>query len=122
SNIIGEYLEGVLKVEIIEEGILFTYKKDGKWIWLENGNVGDGGKYEGQIENGKPNGRGSLIYRNGTRYEGEFKEGRWNGEGTFTFPDGEKWVGEFRKDAPWNINWYNKSGKIIAKWGDGVKQ
>ena len=101
---------------------MFSYKEDGKWIWLENGDVGDGGKYEGQIENGKPNGSGSLIYRNGTRYAGEFKEGRWNGEGTFTFPDGEKWVGEFRKDAPWNINWYDKNGKISAKWSDGVKQ
>jgi len=122
SNIIGEYVEGVLKVEIIEEGILFTYKEDGKWIWLENGNAGDGGKYEGQIENGKPNGRGSLIYRNGTRYEGKFKDGRWDGRGTFSFPDGEKWVGEFKDDAPWNINWYDKGGKIIATWGNGVKQ
>jgi hypothetical protein len=122
GKIIGEYVEGVLKVETVEEGILFTYKEDGKWIWLENGDVGDGGKYEGQIENGKPNGRGSLIYRNGTRYEGEFKEGRWNGKGTFSFPDAERWVGEFRKDAPWNINWYDKSGNIIAKWSDGVKQ
>lgn len=122
GKIIGDYVEGVLKVETVEEGILFSYKEDGKWIWLENGDVGDGGKYEGQIENEKPNGRGSLIYRNGTRYEGEFKQGRWNGKGAFSFPDGERWVGEFRKDAPWNIYWYDKSGKIIAKWSDGVKQ
>ena len=122
SNVIGEYVEGVLKVEIIEEGVLFTYKDEGKWIWLNNGDTGDGGKYEGQIENGKPNGHGSLIYRNGTRYVGEFKKGQWDGSGTLSFYNSEKWVGEFRKDAPWNITWYDKSGKIIAKWSDGVKQ
>ncbi len=68
-----------------KEGVLFTYKDEGKWIWLDNGDTGDGGKYEGQIENGKPNGHGSLIYRNGTRYVGEFKEGHWDGSGTLSF-------------------------------------
>ena len=41
--------------------------------------------------------------------------------GSFYFPDGEKWVGEFREDAPWNFNWFDRDGNIIAKWGNGVK-
>ena len=101
---------------------MFTYKFECKCIWLYYGDSGAGRKYEGQIENGKPNGHGSLIYRNGTRYVGEFKKGQWDGSGTLSFYNSEKWVGEFRKDAPWNITWYDKSGKIIAKWSDGIKQ
>ena len=104
------------------EGVLFTRKVEGKWIWFENGIADDGGKYEGEIGNGKPNGKGTLIYRNGTRYVGEYLGGTWTGQGTFYFPDGEKWVGEFKEDAPWNITWFDKDGNIIAKWGDGVKQ
>ena len=97
-------------------------KVEGKRIWLENGIADDGGKYEGEIENGKPNGKGTLIYRNGTRYVGEYLDGTWNGQGSFYFPDGEKWVGEFKEDAPWNITWFDRDGNIIVKWGDGVKQ
>ncbi len=122
NKVIGEYVEGVFKEEVIEEGILFTYKSEGKWIWQENGEPGEGGKYEGQIEYGKPNGKGSLIYRNGTKYEGDFKDGKWDGQGTLSFYNSEKWVGEFRKDAPWNITWYNKNGEVIANWSDGVKK
>ena len=73
------------------------------------------------IENGKPEGRGALTYRNGTKYVGIFKNGAWHGKGNFYFSDGEKWVGEFREDEPWNVTWYDNQGNIIAKWGNGVK-
>ena len=122
GNIIAKYAEGVELVEKKAKGVLFTRKVKGEWIWFENGIADDGGKYEGEIENGKPNGKGTLIYRNGTRYVGEYLDGTWNGQGSFYFPDGEKWVGEFKEDAPWNITWFDRDGNIIVKWGDGVKQ
>ena len=122
GNIIAKYAEGVEQVEKKVKGVLFTRKVEGEWIWFENGIADDGGKYEGEIENGKPNGKGTLIYRYGTRYVGEYLDGTWNGQGSFYFPDGEKWVGEFKEDAPWNITWFDRDGNIIVKWGDGVKQ
>ncbi len=122
SKIIGEYVDGVFKVKKKQKGILFTRKEKNIWIWSENGNEPYSGKYEGEIENGTPEGQGTLTFLNGTRYIGEYKNGVWNGQGIFYFPDGEKWVGEFKEDAPWNINWYDKSGRIIAKWKNGVKQ
>ena len=122
GNIIAKYAKGVELVEKKAKGILFTRKVEGEWIWFKNGIAGDGGKYEGEIVNGKPNGMGTLIYRNGTRYVGEYLDGTWNGQGSFYFPDGEKWVGEFKEDAPWNITWFDRDGNIIVKWGDGVKQ
>ena len=121
DNIIAKYNDGV---EIIVKklvGTLFTRKEKGEWIWFEKGVEDEGGKYKGEIENGRPNGMGSLIYRNGTRYVGEFKDGSWNGRGVFFFPDGERWVGDFREDAPWDIRWIDRDGNIIAKWGNGVK-
>ncbi len=122
GNIIGKYTAGVKTVENKLTGILFTRKEDGKWIWFEKSDSYQDRKYEGEIENGKPQGKGSLTYLNGTKYVGEFLEGTWHGQGTFTFPDGETWVGEFRKDAPWNITWHDNNGKIVARWGNGVKE
>ena len=101
---------------------MYTHKENGIWVWNEIDEMRDeGGKYEGEIENGKPEGRGLVMYRNGTKYVGIFKNGVWDGKGNFYFPDGEKWVGEFKEDKPWNVIWYDNQGKIVAKWGDGVK-
>ena len=121
DNIITNYNDGVETVVKKLVGTLFTRKEKGKWIWFENGIEDEGGIYEGEIENDRPKGMGSLIYRNGTKYVGEFKDGAWNGKGTFFFPDGERWVGDFKEDAPWDIRWIDRDGNIIAKWGNGVK-
>lgn len=61
----------------------------------------DGGIYEGKFEDGKPNGQGTLTFRNGAKYVGEFKRGMWNGQGTLTFHNGTKYIGEF-KDGKYN--------------------
>ncbi len=122
GKIVGRYIDGVRTVFINAVGVLYTHKEDGVWVWYESYEMRDeGGKYEGEIENGKPEGTGVVTYRNGTKYVGIFKNGAWHGKGNFYFPDGEKWVGEFREDKPWDVTWYDNQGKIIAKWGDGVK-
>ena len=122
GNIIARYADGVLLIDNKKEGVLFYRQELGSLGWFTTGNEEKDYKYEGEIENGKPNGTGTLIYRNGTRYVGEYLDGTWNGQGSFYFPDGEKWVGEFKEDAPWNITWFDRDGNIIVKWGDGVKQ
>jgi len=121
GKIIAKYADGVLLIDNKKEGVLFFRQEFGSMEWFEAGDEEQDYIYEGEIENDRPNGKGTLIYRNGTRYVGEYTDGAWNGMGTFYFPDGEKWVGEFREDAPWNINWFNRDGNIIAKWGNGVK-
>jgi len=122
SKIIAEYINGVLKVEKKQTGILFTRKDEETWIWFKNGDIPYSGRYEGQIEDEKPNGQGSITFLNGTKYIGQYKNGTWDGQGIFYFPGGDKWVGEFKNDAPWNINWYDKTGKIISKWENGIKK
>ena len=56
---------------------------------------------------------------NVAKYEGEMENGVPNGQGTFTFTAGEKWVGEFRENLPWNITIYDKDGTILRKYVNG---
>ena len=73
----------------------------------------DFGKYEGEINNGEPNGQGTYTCPDGQKYIGEWKEGKWNGQGTETFPDGKKYVGEFKDGS--------KHGKGTETSPDGRK-
>lgn len=39
----------------------------------------NGDKYEGNFEDGLPDGQGVKIFSDGKRYEGNFKEGKFDG-------------------------------------------
>ena len=71
------------------KGVLFLKNVDGEMKW-GNGDSGNGdsgnedsgnedsgneGKYEGEIENWKPNGIGNITYLIGIKYVGEWKDG-----------------------------------------------
>ena len=113
--------------------------------WNEYGNQDYHAKYEGEIENGQPNGQGKWTLPNGNKYEGEWKDGKQNGQGTYSFsngmkyigkfrnanyngegiltlPDGRKVIGEFREDKPWKVSLFDKKGNIKMKWVNGKKQ
>ena len=83
-------------------------------------------KYEGDVENGKPNGKGTFTWSEGKwkgdEYVGEYKNGKEHGQGTLTWSDGEKYVGEFKDGEMWNGTLYDKDGNIKYKWVNGVKQ
>ena len=68
-------------------------------------------KYEGDILNGKKEGKGILEYEDGTKYEGDFKNDQFDGIGIFKFPNGRKYEGDFH------------DGKVQGKgkftWEDG---
>jgi len=126
------------------KGVLFLKNVDGEMKWV-NGDSGNEGKYEGEIENWKPNGIGNITYLIGIKYVGEWKDGKYNGQGTLTLPNGEKYVGEFKdgkkngqgtytwsdgdkevgewkKNELWNGTMYDKDGNIIKRVVNGVKQ
>ena len=77
------------------KGVLFLKNVDGEMKW-NNGNLGNKGKYEGEIENWEPNGIGNITYLIGIKYFGEWKGGKYHGQGTLTLPNGEKYVGEWK--------------------------
>jgi len=103
-----------------ETGVLYLKKVNSKFGWFENGNDKKDWKYIGEIKNGKPNGTGVLSSTLG-KYSGEVKNGMKHGLGTYTYKSGRKRVGEFRKSKPWNVNNYDKNGKIEAAWVKGIK-
>ncbi len=57
-----------------------------------------GGKYIGEVENGKYNGYGKLMLDNGDMYEGDFVNGLKSGQGNYYFADGSHYKGQFSLD------------------------
>jgi hypothetical protein len=60
----------------------------------------NGGKYEGEIANGEPNGKGVVKFDDGTIFEGTFIDGVPNGKCKRTSTDGETFEGTFRNGCP----------------------
>ena len=76
-------------------------------------------KYEGELENGKPNGVGILIFPSGEKYVGEWKNGERHGQGTFTHPNGYKYIGDWNKGYFGTGTWYDIKGNILKKYVNG---
>ena len=101
---VGEFLDG---------------EKNGQGtLTLPNGST----RYVGEWKDGERNGQGTTTFPNGNKYEGELKDGKKNGQGTYTQTDGGKFEGEWKDDKRWNGTQKLKSGQVIGKWVNGVKQ
>ena len=70
------------------------------------------GTFEGQIINGKRNGKGIMNYKTGDVYQGEYLNDRKEGMGIYISIDGYKYEGEFKKGLR------DGKGKIKYKNGD----
>ncbi len=112
-----QYEERMLEKK--KEGSLFLREFDGEWGWYEKGDPTKNSFYVGEIKNGKPNGRGMLIFIFGDLYLGDFKDGKKHGQGTFTFHDGIKVEGEFREGNHWNTKVYDKDGNKTGTYVNG---
>ncbi|MCK5201700.1 MAG: C40 family peptidase [Spirochaetales bacterium] len=102
------------------------------------------GKYSGEVVNGEPEGKGTLMMNNGDKYEGNFSAGTFEGKGTYYWADGTSYSGEFhegeiveaaaakgenyllKKDSPWetwdgivegDFNlWLEKDKNAFEEW------
>ena len=43
----------------------------------------DGGAYKGEMQAGKPHGKGTAVYKNGDIYEGQYVKGKRQGQGIY---------------------------------------
>jgi hypothetical protein len=76
------------------EGDVVQGKKEGKGILKFK----DGTVYEGEFKDDDFNGNGILKYNNGRKYEGNFKEGKMDGNGKFIWEDGKTYIGSYVND------------------------
>ncbi len=120
----------------------FVWEGIGEYVWKGFGEKDTNPKYQGEVENGVPNGLGFIIYPDGGKYVGSWKNGEKYGHGTFTyyfgskyvgswkngnrngqgimvFPDGSKYVGKYKDGYRWNGIRYDKDGKIWGKFVNG---
>ncbi len=67
------------------------------------------------------NGEGLFAYPDGSKYEGQFQEGKPDGWGTFTNPAGEKYVGTFRQGLRHGKGtlYFADSTYITGDWVEG---
>jgi hypothetical protein len=72
-------------------------------------------KYEGDLVDGKRNGKGICVYANMCRYEGEWKNNRRNGYGIYMNENGDKYEGE------WKDDYANGKGIILYKNCDCIR-
>jgi hypothetical protein len=89
-------------------GLDYWYSKPGKRIPLL-------ATYKGDIENGKPNGIGTLTYISGNRHEGYFKDGLKHGQGWKYRVNGNRIEGDWRNGREWNVTEYDKNEDIVRK-------
>ena len=127
-----------------EIGVLYLWKTSSGEVWKGFGEKDTNPKYQGEVENGVPNGLSFLIYPDGGKYVGSWKNGKKYGHGTFTWSwggkyvgswkngevnsqiqgtltlsDGSKFVGEYKYDKIWNGTFYDKDGNITYKIVNG---
>jgi hypothetical protein len=106
----GETCEGEFKCGRLATGMC----KYTAPAFIYNGNVVDGKfdgkavttyvsgtKYEGHYKNDKKNGQGIYFFINGNRFEGEFVDGKRHGEGTMYRSNGRKEIGIWKNDDPY---------------------
>jgi hypothetical protein len=87
-------------------------------------NLFDGSEYEGDIVQGKKEGKGILKFTDGTIYEGDFKDDNFNGNGVLKYFNGRKYEGTFKdgkRDGNGKFTW--EDGKVyIGDYVDDKKQ
>ena len=72
-------------------------------------------KYEGQVRDGKPHGRGKMTYRDGGFYSGEWQDGERHGTGTQTYSSGSE-RGSY--EGMWKDDKEDGHGVIVLKNGE----
>jgi hypothetical protein len=108
---------------VLSQSKINSSKPTIKTIKMVN-SYGDTGTYTGPVVNGKANGVGSFVSKNGATYEGGFKNGLRNGPGTYIQPDGGKYMGNFTNDRCNDANAtmvYSDGSRYEGGFREGVR-
>eukprot|EP00826_Nyctotherus_ovalis_P002973 TRINITY_DN10597_c0_g1_i5.p1 TRINITY_DN10597_c0_g1~~TRINITY_DN10597_c0_g1_i5.p1 ORF type:complete len:224 (-),score=65.56 TRINITY_DN10597_c0_g1_i5:45-716(-) len=86
-----------------------TNELDGKGMIL----YPDGSQYEGYLKNNEANGKGRLIHADGDVYIGEWVDDKANGKGKYIHADGTVYEGQWVDDK--------QDGRGVEEWKDGSR-
>ena len=113
----GVIIEKLAAGEVVQEidygEIRFRKWEKDHWVWLEQGNPEEHGRYQGQVNGLLPHGKGSYLSPLGVKYDGLWEEGLEHGTGILTHPNGMRSEGEFREGKPWNTMAYDSNRKLL---------
>ena len=127
-----------------EWGTLYRWKTTEGVRWMLVGEDSIHDHYQGEIQDGLPQGQGRMRYAGGSSYSGEWEAGRYNGLGAHVRVDGSYHVGRFKQGLAhgpgeehlpngfrnsgewkdgyiWNGTEYDKNGNIDYKYVNGNK-
>lgn len=94
-----------------------TISGKGKLVWRVRGSASYDPKtvysvYQGEMRDGRPNGKGRLEIRTGENFDGEWVNGVLEGSGVHVDPDGNRYEGMFLAGKP------NGEGRYLARTGE----
>ena len=104
-----------------EQGNKYTFSDDqqsrGKSIFI-NGDI-----YEGQFQDMKPHGKGTMRHKNGDIYSGNFIRGKFHGNGEIIYKNNDKYIGEFANGVYQGTGRfeYADGGKYLGKFAKNKK-
>ncbi len=125
GNILQKWVNGLGDKK--EKGTLYGREVNGEWGWYKSGDEKKDMKYVGEIEDKKPNGKGTYIYSNGNRYVGEMKDGKRHGQGKLKYKDfvkfGLGYEGGWKdgKRHGEGTETYSDLSKYVGGWKDGKR-
>ena len=91
--------------------IKINNKTYGKKDFQSTFNIGNIGKYEGGLINGKREGLGTIEWQDGQKYIGEWKNDKMDGRGTYIWSDKKKYTGD------WKDNYMDGLGELKSDNG-----
>jgi hypothetical protein len=86
---------------------------DGEPLLPADAVLPDGGRYRGEVVDGRLQGEGRLDYANGAFYQGQFKDGLFEGPGTWQGAGGERYTGQF------HLGLFHGQGELV--YADGTR-
>ncbi|MCI5131361.1 MAG: hypothetical protein D3904_07505, partial [Candidatus Electrothrix sp. EH2] len=102
-------------VSAAEEGKCVTVCKNGKGMMV----YPDGSTYIGEWKDGLRHGKGTLIYADGRKYEGSFTDDLLDGKGIITLPDGRLIESQWKNGEQISARFPN-GDVFIGIWQDGT--
>ena len=74
--------------------------------------------YQGEMVNGKKEGKGTYLFKNGDKYEGYWKNNKMEGKGVYQSNDGAKYDGDWvgGKKEGQGIYYYSNGARYEGSW------